>query len=514
MKKNTQMNKEDDLVKSAKSVKNVKLKASAKKLSDSTQPKKSAAKISETVPASLNIRSYQVGFGDCFLLTFNYPGAEKVDDRSRHILIDFGSMGLPPGTPPDQMMRVARNIKEQCNGKLHVVVATHRHKDHISGFTTQDDGSGTGDIIAQLKPEAVIQPWTEDPEAHDPPVVGSPDLKKGASKTPIETPDVTNSHALQSLHISSLSSMHVVSDAMLAEVQHISDERKFKQPLGFGIAEKIRFLADDNGIPNKSAVENLRRMGKNYYVSHGSILDFSKLLPGIGITVLGPPTIEQHAAVQRQRSADKEEFWMLRAAAQRFWGQQAATGEMLEKFASAKHRLFPNAAVISRVIPSHNKWFVRQIRVMRGKQMLGIVRILDKAMNNTSVILLFDIGGKKLLFSGDAQIENWEYSLSLEEDVKQLKDVEIYKVGHHGSRNATPKTLWENFDHKSEKATDKARLKTVVSTMEGKHGSRSNHSEVPRQTLIDALDASSEFHTTQDAARRGELFEDIKITFP
>ena len=35
---------------------------------------------------------YQVGFGDCFLLTFHYA---KGDDR--HILIDFGSTKLPQG---------------------------------------------------------------------------------------------------------------------------------------------------------------------------------------------------------------------------------------------------------------------------------------------------------------------------------------------------------------------------------------------------------------------------------
>lgn len=513
MKKNAPVKKEDGLVKMAKGAKNAKLKTSAKKVFRSSRPEKSVAEIPGTMPASLNIRSYQVGFGDCFLLTFNYPGAAKAADQSRHILIDFGSTGLPPETPPDQMMRVARDIKEQCGERLHVVVATHRHKDHISGFTTQNDGSGTGDIIAQLNPEAVIQPWTEDPEAHDPPAGSSPSAKESAGKTPAGTA-VTDSRSLQAMHVSSLENMNAVSEAMLAEVKHLSDERKFKQPLRAGIAEKIRFLADNNGLPNKSAVENLRKMGRNYYVSHGSKLDFSKLLPGVDITVLGPPTMEQHAAIQKQRSADKDEFWMLRAAAQKFWGQQAATGEMLEDFAKDKRSLFPGADVISRVIPPHNKWFVRQIRSMRSEQMLGLVRILDKALNNTSVILLFDIGGKKLLFSGDAQIENWEYSLSLEEDLKQLKDVEVYKVGHHGSRNATPKTLWENFQHKGEKATDKARLKTLVSTMDGKHGSRANHSEVPRRTLIDALDASSEFHTTQETARQGELFEDIKITFP
>jgi hypothetical protein len=104
--------------------------------------------------------------------------------------------------------------------------------------------------------------------------------------------------------------------------------------------------------------------------------------------------------------------------------------------------------------------------------------------------------------------------LSIDEDVKQLKDIKLYKVGHHGSRNATPKTLWDNFEHKGENSNDQNRLKTVVSTMEGKHGNRANHTEVPRQTLIDALNTSSEFHTTQTAAKAGQLFEDIEITFP
>lgn len=471
-------------------------KAVVKKASLTKAKAKSSAADSGTLPESLNIRSYQVGFGDCFLLTFNYPKAAEAADRARHILIDFGSTGLPQGTPPDQMMRVAQDIKQQCAGKLHVVVATHRHKDHISGFTTQADKRGTGDVIAQLEPEVVIQPWTEDPQAHDPEMKGD------------------SPRALRAKQLTSLTNMNVVSESILAEVRHISDERRFKQPLGAGMTEQIKFLADDNGLPNKSAVENLGKMGKkNYFVSHGSKLDLSGLLPGINISVLGPPTLEQHAEIKKERSADKDEFWMLHDAAQEFWGQQAATGEMLEKFTSGKGKLFPNANVFTRMIPSHNRWFVRQVRTMRGEQMLGLVRILDKAMNNTSVILLFDVGGKKLLFPGDAQIENWEYALSLEDDIKQLKNVDVYKVGHHGSRNATPKTLWENFEHKSEKTTDKNRLKTVVSTMEGKHGKSANHSEVPRQTLVDALNASSEYHTTQTAAEKNELFEDLPIIF-
>ena len=64
---------------------------------------------------------------------------------------------------------------------------------------------------------------------------------------------------------------------------------------------------------------------------------------------------------------------------------------------------------------------------------------MGDAMNNTSVILLMKAGTKKFLFPGDAQWENWAYALG--KRLKSLSDVDVYKVGHPGSLNATPKTL-------------------------------------------------------------------------
>ena len=111
-----------------------------------------------SAPKSVTIRTYQVGFGDCFLVSFSYgPKSEK------HILVDFGSTGFPKRVPKSRMMDIAHDIKERTNGKLHAVVATHRHRDHISGFATAK-GKGTGDVIRSLKPALVVQPWTEDPK--------------------------------------------------------------------------------------------------------------------------------------------------------------------------------------------------------------------------------------------------------------------------------------------------------------------------------------------------------------
>ena len=73
-------------------------------------------------------------------------------------------------------------------------------------------------------------------------------------------------------------------------------------------------------------------------------------------------------------------------------------------------------------------------------------------MNNTSVILLFRIGKVSLLFPGDAQIENWQYALDNKANRQLLAGVDVYKVGHYGSLNATPKTLWEGFKKKSKES--------------------------------------------------------------
>jgi hypothetical protein len=73
-------------------------------------------------PTSVTIRSYQVGFGDCFLVSFNY-GQDGTAAR-RHVLIDFGSTSLPK-QGGFSLESVAKDIREQTAGKLTAVVATH-----------------------------------------------------------------------------------------------------------------------------------------------------------------------------------------------------------------------------------------------------------------------------------------------------------------------------------------------------------------------------------------------------
>lgn len=113
--------------------------------------------MADPAPVKATIFAYQVGFGDCFLLRFDYDDASR-----RHILIDFGTTGLPENVAADFMLGVAKDIAAKCTERdgdgLDIVVATHRHADHISGFATKN-GAGSGDVIAGLKPTVVLQPW-------------------------------------------------------------------------------------------------------------------------------------------------------------------------------------------------------------------------------------------------------------------------------------------------------------------------------------------------------------------
>lgn len=445
-------------------------------------------------PYKITLRAYQVGFGDCFLLTFHYNTVEGAPDN-RHVLIDFGSTEKPDGAPPNLPLLIAEDIREKCRDKdgtpkLHAVVATHRHADHISGFTTAAEGKkkASGDIIAECQPQVVIQPWTENPDA----------ASDATSKTTYST---TNAF------VSAMRHMHSVSKATLAELRRLRVGGCSKS-----IIEQLEFLGVDNlgeeNLSNRSAVENLRRMGeKHFYVHHGSESGLEDLLPGVRTHVLGPPTLEQSEAIRKQRSSDKDEFWQLRfadwqvnvAEGLKFWSLQAAAGRDIS---SKRSSLFADSLSCqsSQMAPSYTRWFIRRMNALRGEQLLEIVRSLDKVMNNTSIILLFEVGDKKLLFPGDAQIESWAYALKEPKNKAAtetlLRGVSLYKVGHHGSRNATPKTLWAMVKPQNV-APSHAILQTVVSTKAGKHGHEKDATEVPRLTLVEELRKSSSYFSTQ-----------------
>jgi hypothetical protein len=426
---------------------------------------------------NVRLRSYNVGFGDAFLMTISYAAG-----KARHVLIDFGSTAMGKG--PQDMVQIAETIAEDCDGKLEVVVATHRHADHISGF-----GGAAGKIIAGLKPDVVVQPWTEDP-ALDPKATAPRRASAGRAQA----------GRAQALGLTtSLASMQSLAASAAAEGAVLAASDR----LPASVAEKVRFLGETN-LSNRAAVENLASMGPNVYAKFGTKLRLRQVLPGVRVDVLGPPTLDDAPGIASMASKDAQEYWHLAASR----AVRTSTG--------AAAPLFPDRDRIDP--PQEAKWVVPQVDRAHADEMVGILRVLDDVLNNTSLILLFDIGGTLLLFPGDAQIENWRHALFNAADAADIRarlaKTTVYKVGHHGSLNATPRTLWNSFEHKSEDETAPGRLTTMVSTKAGKHGDARAHTEVPRQTLVAALRKESRFITTDGMRSTRTFWRDVDIPIP
>jgi beta-lactamase superfamily II metal-dependent hydrolase len=75
---------------------------------------------------------------------------------------------------------------------------------------------------------------------------------------------------------------------------------------------------------------------------------------------------------------------------------------------------------------------------------LAVAVALDKAVNGTSLMLMLDIAGTYFLFPGDAQWGTWNAAMADDQWREMLGRVAFYKIGHHGSHNATPKDFVED----------------------------------------------------------------------
>ena len=377
---------------------------------------------------------YQVGFGDCFLFSFRY--ARKLPDgrHERHMLVDFGSSRAPVawgGKVSERLSAVADSIRTVTGGRLDVLVATHRHKDHVSGFADANVAA----VIEALAPAHVVRPWTDDPT---------------------EPADATTPGAVFRQHLAH-------ADAIATAVAQASiDDQRFAPLLP---AVELQ-LSNQQAL---SMLDTLAAKRSVAYVSAGSDAGIVAHIPGISVEVLGPPTIDQWPSITQARADDPNEFWIVPPSL----GVEAAPDGLPHQSAGGAVRAAPiDPRRHPDRVQGQARWLVERLRKRNLGEVEGIVTSVDAALNNTSVILLVKVGERTILLPGDAQIESWAYTLlnpanpRRAELAAMLGAVDLYKVGHHGSRNATPKTLvnlWQSAP---------ARHRTsLMSTMSGVHGS-------------------------------------------
>ena len=435
-------------------------------------------------PARVRVRMYQVGFGDCIMVSVEYDEPDAEGRTARHILFDYGSTRLPKGSSP--LEGVADLIAEHTGGRLDVLVVTHRHKDHLSGLGIQ----ASRDVIMGLDPRLVLRPWTEDPE-----------LATDAT-SPAELAGLTSAQRFATALRQTQESAGRIHAAARESRGHLAE-------LAAAAAEQM---------PNTEAVTALNTMsehGRGQYLHAGKQIDVHAIVPGLQITVLGPPTVDQAPGVGKQASRDPE-YWMLRLQ------RALASAEVHALEATARDASSPaevDAAVeettgvhgrrrTAEVPPGPTQWLVDHLQAQRTQSVTRLVRAFDDALNNTSLVMLLEVGELSMLFPGDAQIENWRYTLDrLSADpalAAKLANIDLYKVGHHGSRNATPRTLVKLWEQRS---PGTHRMAALMSTLSGTHG-KTPATRVPRETLVNALNEVSDLHTS-DGLPAGQRFIEL-----
>lgn len=425
------------------------------------------------VPSSVRLRAYQVGFGDCLLLTVTYAAPLPDGRTERHVLVDFGTKSKAEGGP--SMTELATLIVEHCGGRLDAVVVTHRHADHVSGF----GGQKAAAELAPLQPGLIIRPWPDGPADLD---VGGQNLDAESKRFLALLDDVgsLNAAAVESFGI---------------------DGRTTSGRVG-------RLASFD--VANQDALDMLGSWttpDPTVWVRADQTVDTDNLLPEVGIRVLGPPTLENEPDLTRYASTSSD-----------YWLQMTREGLIAPVLrpADADEVRESCETVAAPGGLGSAAWLVEKMRRAGTRQAMEIVAGFDAVLNNTSVILLVTVADRSLLLAGDAQVENWSWTLdhALGQNNKEpdpelrraLTEVDLYKVGHHGSRNASPKrlvSLWQQDRGGRE-------LCSVLST---KHGvfDETVEGTVPKQELIDALEALGPVRNT-DGLPSGVWWFDVRTS--
>lgn len=422
---------------------------------------KKAKKKSGKAQGELRVRMYRVGFGDFFLLTV--PSKKG----PQHILIDCGVTKGKTGKGDIGTIKAAvRHMAAETDSTLALIIATHRHQDHIIGFSRCEE------VFKKFKVGAI---WMSHWET---------EYDEGIVKLQADA------HALAARvqqHVALRGSTDPNSDAVLGMLENA---------VGFSVAE------GPGGGTNAKSLEMLKtKMGvKPTYLHRGqkAKLPASLVEAGLEAEILGPPPSDALAFMKLEDlTKGVGQFLDAAGGAQAEAKQQAPFGAAWQ----ARPEDYPLSAF--------REWAPRKDGVMDPPQLRHAERLkaavdaaqpellmvaaktLDDFLNNQSLVVLFTWKGKKLLFAGDAQAGNWEYWLyDLETPSKKglevLRDtsasilggLDFYKVGHHGSTNATPiaavSAMGEGFA-------------AMCSTQEGAFGTVENESEVPRIPLLDAL---------------------------
>jgi beta-lactamase superfamily II metal-dependent hydrolase len=135
---------------------------------------------------------------------------------------------------------------------------------------------------------------------------------------------------------------------------------------------------------------------------------------------------------------------------------------------------------------------------LRKRGIATNILAIDRAANSTSVVLLLEWRGWRLLFTGDAEEASWAMMEELE---RGLVPVHFLKVGHHGSINGTPDdSILEAV--LPLKRPDSRKRTVLVSTCPG-----TVYGEVPHEATLNRLRERCDKLRSTTEVPRGEAIE-------
>jgi beta-lactamase superfamily II metal-dependent hydrolase len=408
-------------------------------------------------PDGIRIRMYRVGFGDFFLLTL-----PTRNDGPQHVLIDCGVHAGNIGSMPD----CVADLVDVTGRKLALVIVTHFHADHLSGFATQSAE------FAQFEVGAVWITNRLDPA----------DQHSTAFKA---TMTALANHLRFQLQLKL--NLDLDDDEKLVATQALA---KTENALGVGFGV--------TGGSNDKALELVTKRFSNrppvFYYQAGDEPTLPPTLRGeITAEILGPSP--KDFAGDFAASDNKLEQYL--AAASNQGMPDTSSCRPFDQDWPADAGDYPPEAFRPWTTPSEME---SALHAVQPNALAAAADLLDGTLNNQSLVVLFTCRGRKLLFVGDAQWGNWAYWLygkpvkgkdpGISDRARAiLGSIDFYKVGHHGSTNATPIPA---VGAMSETCAAMCSSETGFPSPKRTYGDIKKKTEVPRIALMEALEKQTD----------------------
>lgn len=399
-------------------------------------------------PDAVVVRMYRIGHGDCFLLAFPTDNVAA----PTYVLIDCG---YKPGSSQfinTTAKDVTKSIREATGGHIHVAVITHEHQDHVNAISETN--------FKNITIGEAWFAWTEDP---------ADDLANDL-RTTYKDKLIGLLAARNRLQADGDTKTVAKIDRFLA-FEFGGEEEAFDAAAARTL---LSAAANPENSKNKQSMKLIKTRataGPRFLRPH----EECRVLPGVDgvrVFVLGPPRDEK--ALKSLDPEGEEEFHLAAASPAGHFGAAAraaeagttprspfaaryclpwkdAPGDPASPYAAfltahyGKDGDAPAGSSKPLEAPSNAPWRRIDRDWLYSVEQLALD--MNDYTNNASLVLAFELrrGGKVLLFAADAQRGNW-LSWSKKQWTEGDRTVTakdllartvLYKVGHHGSHNAT-----------------------------------------------------------------------------